>query len=140
MPRASAAWSGPDHSKSVPHSRSLHGTPREAQPAFSHQPAKRKLSPSSAGGSELADSGVSAIGPSAPRERGNARASDGERDTARFRPDSLVIKGFTFSVPARPSLHRIDVLVTARVALFSFFAARGAGGIRCVPRATQKGE
>ena len=39
---ASAARSGPDHSKSVPHSRSLHGTPREAQPAFSHQPAKRK--------------------------------------------------------------------------------------------------
>ena len=38
---ASAARSGPDHSKSVPHSRSLHGTPREAQPAFSHQPAKR---------------------------------------------------------------------------------------------------
>ena len=51
--------------------------------------------------------GVSAIGPSAPRERGNARAGDGERVTARFRPHSLV----GFSVPARPSLHRIDFLL-----------------------------
>ena len=63
--------------------------------------------------------------PSAPRERGSARASDGERDTARFRPDSLVIKGFTFSVPARPSLHRIDSLLLLKRYAEKCFCADG---------------
>ena len=51
------------------HTILLHGTPREAaQPAFSHQPAKRKAH-------RLQEGRMAESHPSAPRERGNARAA-----------------------------------------------------------------
>ena len=82
-------------------------------------PAGQAESPSPAGGS---DGRVSAI---APREHDDACASDGERDAARFRPDSLVIKGFTFSVLARPSFHRIDFLLLLKRYAEKYFCADG---------------
>ena len=44
---------------------------------------------------------------------------------SRFRPDSLVIKGFTFSVLARPSFHRIDFLLLLKRYAEKCFCADG---------------